>query len=94
MQKITCYILIISWDRDNDHDGSPDVIPYSTIEAARKGLKAEVQRDRDTGILHDYYDPDEKNDWEIIDEPDHFYAKSVDHCVWVDFEIVEKVIQE
>ena len=90
----TAWILVISWDRDGDRDGSPNVIPYSTLEAARKGLKKEVETDRETGILHNYYNPDEKDDWIIIDEPDHFHAKNGDHNVWVDFEIVEKEIQE
>ena len=47
-----------------------------------------------TGILHDYYDPDEKDDWVIIDEPDHSHAKNGDKSVWIDLEIVEKEIQD
>jgi len=89
----TVFVCIEAWDHDGDRDGSPQVTTFSNIEAARNMLKELVKKERETGLIHEYHDPeDPEDDWEFIEEEDHFHAKSTDHSIWVDFEIVERTV--
>jgi len=91
----TVFVLVETWDRDNDRDGSPVVTTFSNIEAARKMLQELIKKERETGLIAEYHDPDDpEDDWEFIEEDDRFHAKSTDHSIWVDFEIVEKTVND
>jgi predicted DNA-binding WGR domain protein len=81
------FLVLETWERDGDHEGSPEVAAFSNREAARLRLKRLVQQDNRTGITEDIDDPDEK--WEVIDEPDHYYAFNESANNWVDFQVVE-----
>jgi nicotinamidase-related amidase len=90
----TVFVVIESWNRKCDSDGSPQVTLFANRTAARERLKELVIRDRKDGI-HSSYDPDDTNDdWEITSEDDLFHAWSESASSWIMFEIIEKVIHE
>jgi len=89
------YNVIESWDNDGDRDDSPVVTNFSTLKAARKFLKKLIKKEREHGLIADYHDPnDPQDDWKFIEEDDHFHAKTEDHSIWIDFEIVEKTVHD
>jgi len=91
----TVFVLVETWDRDGDRDGSPVVTVFSDVEIARKTLRELITYERETGLIAEYHGPnDPEDDWEFIDENDHFHAKSESRSIWIDFEIIEKTVED
>ena len=88
----TVFLVLSSWYDDGNSEGSPDAIPFSDIETAKKYLKILVSHDRENGI-HSSHDPDdEDDDWEITSDDDFFHAWSESANAWVRYEVVERTI--
>ena len=93
-EQNTVFVVIESWNRNTDSDGSPQIIIFSNIVAAREQLKERVDMDRKNGIHSSHNPEDPDDDWEITDEEDSFYAWSERANSWIMFEIVERIIRE
>jgi predicted DNA-binding WGR domain protein len=85
------FLVLETWDRDGEHEGSPEVTSFSNREAARRHLKKLVKQDNKTGITEDIDDPDEQ--WDVIDEEDHYYAFNESDNNWVDFQVMEQKVR-
>ena len=90
VKQATVFVLVETWSRDCENEGSPTVTVFSNIQAAQKMLLEVVKRDNKTGLTETIDDEDEK--WEITQTPDWYYAWNEGRNTWVDFTIMEKPV--
>ena len=90
--QTTVFVLVETWSKDCDSEGSPVVTPFSNIEAARKRLLKLIKQDNKDGITKTIGDEDE--DWEIDQTPDWYHCWSESRNSWVDFTILEEPVRE
>lgn len=90
VKQATVFVLVETWSRDCENEGSPTVTVFSNIEAAQKILLEVVERDNKTGLTKTIDDEDEK--WEITQTPDWYHAWNEGRNTWVDFTIMEKPV--
>jgi predicted DNA-binding WGR domain protein len=88
----TVFVLVETWSRDCDSEGSPTVTVFSNIEAARKQLLKLVKKDNKDGITETVGEDDEN--WEIDQTPDWYHAWNEGRNSWVDFTIFEETVHE
>jgi len=91
-KKGTVFVLVETWSKDCDSEGSPVVTPFSNIEAARKRLLKLVARDNKDGITKTLGDKDE--DWEVSQTADWYHCWSESRNSWVQFIIFEEPVQD
>ena len=90
--QATVFVLVETWSRDCDSEGSPVVAVFSNVEAARKRLLKLIARDNKDGITKTAGDEDE--DWEINQTPDWYHCWSESRNSWVDFTILEELVRD
>jgi predicted DNA-binding WGR domain protein len=90
--QATVFVLVETWSRDCDSEGSPTVTVFSNVEAARKRLLELVKEDNKTGITETV--GEEGEDWEINQTPDWYSAWNEGSNSWVDFTIFEETVHD